>query len=92
MSLKTQIKDFQIVKKASLEFIPGLNVIVGPSNNGKTSILKAIKAAIYTVPGATPIRSGQTSYAVGLNYNGHTVILQKGLKESVYLVDRRKVY
>ena len=92
MSLKTQIKDFQIVKKASLEFIPGLNVIVGPSNNGKTSILKAIKAAIYTIPGATPIRSGQTSYAVGLNYNGHTVILQKGLKESIYLVDRRKVY
>ena len=75
-----------------LEFIPGLNVIVGPSNNGKSSILKAVKAAIYTVPGATPIRSGQTSYAVGIGYNGHTVILQKGLKESVYLVDRTEVH
>ena len=46
MNFKTSIKDFQIIKKATLEFTPGLNVIIGPSNNGKTSILKAIKAAL----------------------------------------------
>ena len=42
--MKVQIKNYQIIKDANLEFIPGLNVIIGPSNNGKTSILKAIKA------------------------------------------------
>ena len=90
MSFKCQIKDYQIIKNASLDFIPGLNVIIGPSNNGKTSILKAIKASAFTVPGATPIRAGQSSYIVGISYNGHTVILQKGNKESVYLVDGEK--
>jgi exonuclease SbcC len=90
MNFKVNIKDYQIIKKASLEFIPGLNVIVGPSNNGKSSILKAIKACIYTVPGANPIRAGQNQYLVGIEYNGHTVILQKGLKESVYIVDGEK--
>ena len=90
MSFKVSIQNYQIIKKANLEFLPGLNVIVGPSNNGKTSILKAIKALLYTVPGSTPIRVGQTSYAVGISYNGHTVILQKGLKESVYFVDGQK--
>lgn len=90
MNFKTSIKDFQIIKKATLEFTPGLNVIIGPSNNGKTSILKAIKAALYTVPGSTPIRFGQSSYAVGINYNNHTIIFQKGTKESIYIVDGEK--
>ena len=89
-NFKVTLKDYQIIKKANLEFIPGLNVIVGPSNNGKSSILKAIKSCIYTTPGASPIRAGQTSYTVGIGYNGHTVILQKGNKESVYLVDGEK--
>lgn len=90
MSFKVAIKDYQIIKKASLEFIPGLNVITGPSNNGKSSIFKAIKANMYTVPGTNSIRAGQSNYAVGITYNGHTVILQKGLKESIYLVDGEK--
>ena len=90
MNFKVSIKNYQIIKDASLDFIPGLNVIIGPSNNGKSSIIKAIKALIYTVPGTTPIRNGQSFYAVGINYNNHTVILQKGLKESVYIVDGEK--
>ena len=85
-----QVQDYQIIKKAALEFVPGLNVIVGPSNNGKTSILKAAKAYLYTVPGTTSIRAGTNNYKVGINYNGHTAILQKGLKDSVYLVDGEK--
>lgn len=89
-NMLVQIKDYQILKKVSLDFVPGLNVIVGPSNNGKSSILKAIKAAVFTVPGTTPIRSGQSNYTVGIQYNGHVVILQKGLKESMYMIDGEK--
>ena len=36
------IKDFQILNQVNLKFNPGFNVIVGPSNNGKSSILKLI--------------------------------------------------
>ena len=89
-NLQVQIKDYQIIKKMSLEFVPGLNVIVGPSNNGKSSILKAIKATTFTIPGTSPIRFGQSNYTVGIQYNGHIIILQKGLKESVYVVDGEK--
>ena len=52
-NMQVQIKDYQIIKKAALEFIPGLNVIIGPSNNGKSSILKAIKAAVKSGLGYT---------------------------------------
>ena len=80
------IKDFQIIKSASLTFLPGLNCIIGQSNNGKSAILRATKAAIYNVAGTTSVRLGCNSYAVGIQANGHTVIFQKGAN-SAYKID-----
>ena len=84
--LEVQIHDFQIIKDAKLKFVPGLNVIQGESNNGKTAIFRAIKSAIYNVPGTTNVRYGADSYLVGIGYNGHTVIYKKGT-ETIYLID-----
>ena len=80
------IKDFQIIKNASLSFLPGLNCIIGQSNNGKSAILRATKAAIYNIPGTTSVRLGCNNYAVGIQANGHTVIFQKGAN-SAYKID-----
>lgn len=90
MNFSVKIKDYQIIKDIELEFIPGLNVIVGPSNNGKSSILKAIKSCIYTIPGSNSIRFGKNNYVVEIKFNEHTVMLNKGLKESFYIVDGDK--
>ena len=87
ISIRVSVKDYQIIKQAILDFKPGLTSIIGPSNNGKSSILKAIKSAIYTEPGSTPIRNGAQSYVVGIQDNGHTVIYQKKEGSSKYLVD-----
>ncbi len=80
------IKDFQIIKSASLTFLPGLNCIIGQSNNGKSAILRATKAAIYNIAGTTSVRFGCNSYAVGIQANGHTIIFQKGAT-SAYKID-----
>ena len=84
--INLSVKDFQIIKNASLTFGPGLNVIIGQSNNGKSALFRAAKSCIYNEPGTTSIRNGCSSYAVGLQMNGHTVIYQKG-KESIYKID-----
>ena len=84
--INLSIKDFQIIKKASLSFQPGLNAIIGQSNNGKTAIFRAAKSCIYNEPGTTSIRNGCSQYAVGIQMNGHTVICQKG-KDALYKVD-----
>lgn len=89
MNLNVEVQDYQIIKKVKAEFIPGLNIIIGPSNNGKTSLIKAIKSLLYTEPGTTPVRNGQSNYKVGVEYNNHKVILQKG-KDSFYSVDGEK--
>ena len=79
-------KDFQIIKSASLTFQPGLNAIIGQSNNGKTALFRAAKACIYNEPGTTSVRNGCSQYAVGIQMNGHTVICQKG-QSNVYKID-----
>lgn len=84
------VKDFQIIKNASLTFIPGLNAIIGQSNNGKSALFRAVKSCIYNEPGQTSIRNGCSSYSVGIQMNNHVVIYQKG-KESIYKIDG-KIY
>ena len=84
--MKVSIKDFQIIKSASLEFLPGLTVIQGESNNGKSALFRAIKSCIYNEPGISNVRVGCKHYVVGIEHNNHKVILQKG-ENSLYLID-----
>lgn len=85
-NVNLSVKDFQIIKSANLSFLPGLNCIIGQSNNGKSALMRAAKACIYNEPGTTSVRLGCSNFAVGLQMNGHTVILQKG-NNSLYKVD-----
>ena len=55
-----QIKNYQIVRDATLEFIPGLNVIVGETNNGKSAILRAAETAIFNISRESHVTVGQT--------------------------------
>ena len=82
------VKDFQIIKNANLSFLPGLNCIIGQSNNGKSALMRAAKACIYNESGTTSVRLGCSNFAVGIQMNGHTVILQKGAN-SLYKVDNQ---
>lgn len=84
--MKVSVKDFQIVKSASLEFIPGLTVIQGESNNGKSALFRAIKSCIYNEPGTSNVRVGCKNYMVGIEHKGHKVIFQKG-ENSLYMID-----
>lgn len=84
--LEVQIRNFQIIESAKLKFVPGLNVIQGESNNGKTAIFRAIKSAIYNIPGTTNVKYGADCYVVGLSYGENTVVYKKGT-DTVYLVN-----
>ena len=85
-SVNLSVKDFQIIKSANLSFLPGLNCLIGQSNNGKSALMRAAKSCIYNEPGTTSVRLGCNNFAVGLQMNGHTVILQKG-SNSLYKID-----
>ncbi len=61
------ITNFQSHKDTTLEFHPGVNIIVGASDSGKTSIIRSLKWLIWNRPGGDDFRSdwgGETSVEV----------------------------
>ncbi len=87
-NLAVQIKNYQILENAKLEFEDGLNIIVGPSNNGKSAIIRAIEALTYNKAGNSFIRSGTNGAAVAIRTeDGHTIIWSKSSDEGIYKVD-----
>lgn len=93
-SMLVKIKNYQRIRQAKLEFIPGLNVIVGQSNNGKSAIIRAIETAIYNISREGHVTLGETKSLVGIQYNGHEVIWRRdtdSASQVTYRVDG-KVY
>jgi len=53
------IENFQSHARSELSFGPGLNVIIGPSDNGKSAVLRALRWALYNEPrGSEFVRVG----------------------------------
>jgi len=50
MIKKVLIRNFQSHRKSVLNFVPGVNVIIGKSNNGKTAVLRSILWVINNRP------------------------------------------
>ena len=51
-----QIRDFRTHKESELEFSPGVNVIVGESDSGKTNIMRALWWIIFGKPSGESVR------------------------------------
>lgn len=93
---KLELKNFQSHESSALEFHPGLNVIIGTSDSGKSAVLRSLYWAINNRPLGTSMVShwnldekgsiiGQTFSAVQVN--GKMVKRQKSKEANEYLVD-----
>lgn len=65
--MRIEIEGFQPIRKLQLE-IEGLTVIVGTTHSGKSSIIRAIEAALYNAKGNYFIRQGSSFCSVHLNF------------------------
>lgn len=54
---RLHIVNFQSHEDSQLEFAPGVNVIVGDSDSGKTAIIRALRWLIHNRPGGDSFRS-----------------------------------
>lgn len=86
------IENFQSHSQTKLEFADAgqLTVIVGPSDSGKTAILRALKWVLYNQPqGADFIRAGATQAVVALTYaDGRMVVRERGRSYNRYRLVR----
>ena len=71
--LKIQIRNFQAIQKADLVFKPGLNIIVGDTNNGKTSFTRAVKGVVANTITDDQINDQVERVDVKIGYRGNTV-------------------
>ncbi|NLK44218.1 MAG: AAA family ATPase [Tissierellia bacterium] len=72
---KVILENFQSHKYTVLEFNEQLNVIVGPSDSGKTAILRGIRWVLYNEPsGDYFIREGESHCSVTLEFNDGTKV------------------
>lgn len=72
------IENFQSHERSDLRFGPGLNVIVGPSDQGKSAVIRAIRWALYNQPrGSDFVRVGTTTCRVSLTFSDGTEIVRE---------------
>lgn len=58
---RLSLKNFQSHRESYFEFTPGLNIIAGPSDQGKSAIIRAMRWLIFNEPRGTGfIRVGET--------------------------------
>jgi exonuclease SbcC len=79
MIQSVEIENVQSHKKTFLEFVPGVNIIVGLSDSGKSTILRALRYCIKNQPSGEDIRSwwgGDTSVSVNFD-NGQISRVRK---------------
>ncbi|RKD26805.1 hypothetical protein BEP19_16545 [Ammoniphilus oxalaticus] len=82
------IEDFQSHRYTEMELAAGFNVITGPSDQGKTAILRAIRWVLYNEPrGLDFIRVGATRAKVTLVMtDGTSVIRERSSSRNLYTV------
>lgn len=92
MFTKLELRNFQSHESTELEFVPGVNAIIGASDSGKTAILRAIRWVIWNRPLGDAFRSdwgGDTSITIQVPEN--TITRWKYDNEHGYTVNGTKL-
>lgn len=88
--MKVRIQNYEILGDVKLEFVNGVNIITGESNNGKSAIFRAIEGALFNELGDEFIQF-ETDYSlVAIQDEDNTVIWRKPRaknKSTVYTVN-----
>ena len=84
------LENFQRHQKFSIDFDPYLSVLTGPSDVGKSAVLRALRWLINNRPaGRAFIQHGQEQVNVRLRLDDHVIIRNKGKTDNCYKLDGR---
>ena len=72
--LHVKIKDFQSLKDVDIKLTPGITIITGPTNNGKSAIIRAIDSALFNKGDDSMVRGGKRYYGIKMGNNKHAMM------------------
>jgi len=88
---KLRIRNFQKHDDLLVKFDERITTIVGPSDAGKSAILRALRWVLLNQPdGDAFIRDGQKEVTVALRVDGHTIKRRRG-KANEYVLDKKSL-
>lgn len=82
------IENFQSHENTELTFHDGLNVIIGPSDHGKSAVIRAIKWVLYNEPRGTDFIRQNTNFArvtIWIN-TGYTITRERTSSKNRYIL------
>ncbi len=86
-----RLQNFQSHKDTHLEFLPGVNVIIGPSRHGKTAIIRALRWVMENRPAGDEFKShwaGKEPTIVSIKLtSGEEIIRSKSDSLNSYLLN-----
>ena len=84
------LENFQSYKKETIHFTPGLNIILGSSDSGKSAILRAISFVLHNYPrNNTIIHNGAKDCRVTIEFSdGVKVARIKGTRNAYLAIDK----
>ncbi len=89
--MEIELKNVGIIKSAQLEFTNGLNIIVGSSSSGKSTLFRAIRSMMDNSFTDSAVTYGEKKLAVKINHDGHTATYIRDLentnRKSAYQID-----
>lgn len=86
---KLRIQNFQSHKDTLLEFVPGINVIVGTSDSGKSAVFRALKWLMYNRPTGDSFCSywSDKETRVELTLDDHMIVRAREKTKQIYELD-----
>jgi DNA repair ATPase RecN len=84
------IENFQSYKNETIHFKPGLNLLLGSSDCGKSAILRAISFVFYNYPRSnTIIHNGEKEVKVSVKFSDGTVVTRiRGDRNAYFAQDK----
>ena len=85
---RLMIQNFQTHDKLRLDFDSGITTIIGPSDVGKSAIIRALRWVCTNTPGGEAfVRHGATGATVRLFVDGHVITRRRGGDVNEYHLD-----
>ena len=83
---RLSVTNFQSIANADIE-LGSFTVIVGPSNSGKSALLRALRAVVRNLNSPSAVRAGKKLLTSEVYFNGHTVSIERGKSSSTYRIE-----
>ena len=96
MIKKLTLKNFEVHRKSALEFVPGVNVIAGPSDHGKSSIVRALGLVLLNRPqGLSYVRNTEedtkTKAVVGAMFDDCEISRVRSKSDNYYTLNGQQL-